>query len=255
MFGNYDSIPAVRRSALWEIRKSPAHYKYAVENPKEPTPALTFGIAAHKYILEPEDFWNCYVIAPDVDRRTKAGKAEWAEFVDGLRDKQPISWKDFEEILDMDAAIMQHPLAEKLLKSGEHEVPIEWKDPETGEPCKCRPDCMTVYNGQDYIVDYKTTTSCEDGAFERACYKYGYKLQAAMYADGAFNSQMIPYRFAFVAQEKTPPYAVRVYFCDDGFMDEGAEIFHELMGIYHKCRVLDEWPGYDDAELFGDERR
>jgi len=115
--------------------------------------------------------------------------------------------------------------------------------------------CMTVYNGQDYIIDYKTTTSCEDGAFERACYKYGYKLQAAMYADGAFNSQMIPYRFAFVAQEKTPPYAVRVYFCDDGFMGEGAEIFHELMGIYHKCRVLDEWPGYDDAELFGDERR
>ena len=255
MFENYDSIPAVRRSALWEIRKSPAHYKYAVENPKEPTPALTFGIAAHKYILEPEDFWNHYALAPQVDRRTKAGKEAWAAFQADLDGKSAITQDDLQTIIQMDAAICSNETASALLKTGDHEVPIEWKDPETGEPCKCRPDCMTVYNGQDYIIDYKTTTSCEDGAFERACYKYGYKLQAAMYADGAFNSQMIPYRFAFVAQEKTPPYAVRVYFCDDGFMDEGAEIFHELMGIYHKCRVLDEWPGYDDAELFGDERR
>ncbi len=255
MFENYDSIPAVRRSALWEIRKSPAHYKYAVENPKEPTPALTFGIAAHKYILEPEDFWNHYAMAPQVDRRTKAGKEAWAAFQAEIDGKSAITQDVLQTIIQMDAAITSHETAAALLKTGDHEIPIEWKDPETGEPCKCRPDCMTVFNGQDYIVDYKTTTSCEDGAFERACYKYGYKLQAAMYADGAFNSQMVPYKFAFVAQEKTPPYAVRVYFCDDGFMDEGMEIFRDLMGIYHKCRVLDEWPGYDDTELFGDERR
>ena len=155
----------------------------------------------------------------------------------------------------MNKAIETHPTASALLKTGDHEIPIEWKDPETGEPCKCRPDCITTYNGQDYIVDYKTTTSCEDGAFERACYKYGYKLQAAMYTEGVFNAQMIPYRFAFVAQEKTPPYAVRVYFCDGGFIEEGMEMYRELMDIYHRCRVFDEWPGYEDEELFGDERR
>ena len=32
---NYDEMLGVRRSALWEIRKSPAHYKYAVEHPEE----------------------------------------------------------------------------------------------------------------------------------------------------------------------------------------------------------------------------
>ena len=251
----YDEIPAVRRSDLWELRKSPAHYLYAVTHERETTAALAFGTAAHKYILEPDDFWNHYALAPQVDRRTKAGKEAWAAFQADLGGKSAITQDDLQTIIQMDAAICSSETATTLLKTGDHEVPIEWKDPETGEPCKCRPDCMTAYNGQDYIVDYKTTTSCEDGAFERACYKYGYKLQAAMYADGAFNSQMIPYKFAFVAQEKTPPYAVRVYFCDDGFMDEGMEIFRDLMGIYHKCRVLDEWPGYDDTELFGDERR
>ena len=251
----YDEIPAVRRSDLWEIRKSPAHYKYAVKNPKEPTPALLFGTAAHKYILETNDFWNQYALAPQVDKRTKAGKEAWAAFLEESAGKSVIAQTDLETVISMDAAICAHKTAVALLKTGEHEIPIEWTDPETGEPCKCRPDCITRYMGQDYIVDYKTTTSCEDGAFERACYKYGYKLQAAMYAEGAFNSRLIPYRFAFVAQEKTPPYAVRVYFCDDGFIEEGMETFMDLMSIYHKCRVSGEWPGYEDEELFGDERR
>ena len=31
----YDNIPAVRRSDLWELRKSPAHYLYKVTHPEE----------------------------------------------------------------------------------------------------------------------------------------------------------------------------------------------------------------------------
>lgn len=252
---NYDSIPAVRRSDLWEIRKSPAHYHYAVTHPKEATPALLFGIAAHKFILEPKDFHNCYTLAPDVNRRTKEGKAAWEAFQAELQasGKSFITEDDLNMITEMDAAISANETAAALLYTGHHEVPIEWRDLETGESCKCRPDCITEYNGQKYIVDYKTTTSCEEGAFERACRTYGYKLQAAMYTEGVFNNTFEKYKFAFVAQEKTPPYAVRVYFCDDGFVDEGLDLFRELMGIYHKCRLADKWPGYEDKELLGNE--
>lgn len=250
---SYDDIPAVRRSELWEIRKSPAHYYYAATHKKDPTPALLFGTAAHKYVLEPEDFWNDYALAPDVDRRTKEGKAAWAAFQEELADKSAITKDDFSTIDEMDAAIEANATARDLLKTGKHEIPIEWKDAETGELCKCRPDCITEYKGQKYIVDYKTTTSCEDGAFERSCRMYGYKLQAAMYTEGVFNATFERYKFAFVAQEKTAPYAVRVYFCDDGFVDEGMDLFRELIGIYHKCKLAGEWPGYEDKELVGDE--
>lgn len=250
---NYDQIPAVRRSDLWELRKSPAHYLYKVTHPEEPTAALLFGTAAHKYILEPNDFWNEFALAPDVDRRTKAGKAEWAEFVENLGDKTPISAKDLEIIQEMDKAITQNPLAAQFLRTGEHEVPIEWTDPHTGEPCKCRPDVITTYDGEDWIVDYKTTTSCANGAFEKSCRMFGYKLQAGMYTEGAFADTFKDYRFAFVAQEKTPPYAVRVYKCDVGFVLEGQDLFHDLIEIYHKCKTDGEWPGYPDAELIGDE--
>lgn len=253
MMTNYDNIPAVRRSDLWELRKSPAHYFYAVNHPTEPTPSLVFGTAAHKYILEQDEFWNEYAMAPEVDKRTKAGKAEWSEFMESIGDRSVIKPADFEVIKAMDEAIQAHPTASALLKTGRHEVPIEWTDPLTGEPCKCRPDCLTEYSGEKYIVDYKTTTSCENGHFERACRAYGYKLQAAMYTDGVFAEMLEPYRFAFVAQEKNPPYAVRVYFCDQGFIDEGMELFHDLIELYHLCKTAGQWPGYANEELIGDE--
>lgn len=251
----YNDIPAVRRSELWEIRKSPAHYWYAHTHESEPTPALKFGTAAHKYVLETDDFWNAYIIAPEVDRRTKDGKATWYSFQRQLEEtgKESVSVSDYITIQEMDNAIMQNPTAAALLKTGRHEVPIQWTDPETGELCKCRPDVLTEYNGKRYIVDYKTTTSCEDGAFERACRMYGYKLQAAMYTEGVMAETFDVYRFAFVAQEKNPPYAVRVYFCDEGFVEEGTALFHELLGLFHYCRIHDEWPGYEDKELIGDE--
>lgn len=251
----YDDIPAVRRSDLWELRKSPLHYLYAVKHESEPTPALRFGTAAHKYILETDDFWKAYVLEPDVDRRTKDGKATWYQFQNELAEtgKASVSASDYITIGEMDEAIRANKTAAALLKNGRHEVPIAWTDSETGELCKCRPDCLTTYNGQKYIVDYKTTQSCEDGHFERSCRMYGYKLQAAMYSEGVFNDLLEPYKFAFVAQEKNPPYAVRVYFCDQGFIDEGMEIFRDLIGIYHKCKESGIWPGYEDKELIGDE--
>lgn len=245
----YDEIPAVRRSDLWELRKSPAHYLYAVTHERETTAALAFGTAAHKYILEPDDFWNCYAIAPKVDRRTKAGKEEYEAFLEQSAGKTIITQEDLETIKQMDEAIMQNESAIRLLKTGQHEVPIEWTDPDTGEECKCRPDCITG----DYIVDYKTTTSCEGNAFEYSCRKYGYKLQAAMYTEGVFNATLESKKFAFVAQEKNPPYAVRVYFCDPGFVEEGMEMFRELIRLYHRCKETGEWPGYEDKELVGDE--
>ena len=245
---NYDEMLGVRRSALWEIRKSPAHYKYAVEHPEEPTAALLFGIAAHKYILEPDTFWQEYALAPDVDRRTKAGKEAWAAYLAELGDKTSLSYRDYITLEDMSNAIKANPTAFDLLQ-GAHEVPITWVDPETGELCKCRVDCIHDHT----IVDYKTTTSCAGSDFERACRTYGYKLQAAMYTEGAFQKSLEEYDFAFVAQEKKEPYAVRVYYCDPAWVLEGMDIYRELMDIYHECRVNDCWPGYTDKELIADE--
>ena len=63
--------------------------------------------------------------------------------------------------------------------------------------------------------------------------------------------------FVFVAQEKTAPYAVRVYICSDDFLEEGYNLFREAIGIYHECKVNNHYWGYegpnnDISELLGE---
>ena len=148
----YESMPGIRRSDLWYINKSPMHFKYHMENPEEPTPALLFGIAAHKMILEPGSFSDEFAIAPQVDRRTKEGKQIWAEFCDECNDNDltVISKDDFEKICTMDDAIDLNPAARQLL-TGDHEQIFTWTDPQTGEECKVKVDCLTEYKGKKYI--------------------------------------------------------------------------------------------------------
>lgn len=246
----YEFLPGIRRSDLWKLNKSPLHFKYAMDFPIKQTPAMLFGSAAHKLILEADDFFNEYALSPVLDRRTKEGKAEWAAFVAHCEENhlEVIPPADYEMIKAMTAAIDAHPTARQLL-TGEHEQIFTWIDPLTGEACKVKVDCITEYNGKKYIVDYKTTDSCEDGHFERSCRKYGYKFQAGMYREGVFQNTLEQYGFAFVAQEKTEPFAVRIYFCTDEWIDEGYDEFRWLIGLYHDCKVNNRWPGYEDETI------
>lgn len=248
---SYDEMPGIRRSDLWILHKTPAHFKHHIDHRPEPTKALLFGIAAHKAILEPLEFEREYVTAPNVDRRTKAGKEEYADFMAANKDKTIISREDMEVICDMYEAVMANETADELL-TGAHEMAVMWTDPDTGEACKAKFDCITSFDGRPYIVDYKTTDSCEDGAFERASRKYGYKFQAGMYSEGYFQTYLKECGFAFVAQEKTAPYLVRTYFCDPEYVKEGYDIFRMLLGTYHECRKRDFWPGYDAADLLAE---
>ena len=243
---NYDDIQAIRRSDLWHINKSPLHFRYWMDSEHEKTDALRFGAAAHKYILEPFDFWNEYLLAPDVNRRTKDGREVWANFCEVMErsGKDYITAEEYKVIADMADEIGNNDLAARLL-TGKHEQVFVWVDTDTGEKCKVKADVVTEYDGRPFLVDYKTTVSCEDGHFERDAKKYGYQFQAGMYSEAYFQTEYEECGFAFVAQEKAPPYAVRVSLCSPEWIKRGYDKFRELIGIYHECSEADNWPGYD----------
>ena len=242
----YDNIPAIRRSDLWHMNKSPLHFRYWMDSEHEKTDALRFGAATHKYILEPDDFWNEYALAPNVNRRTKEGRSAWESFQEVLKNsgKDYITEEEIKTIYDMADEIGNNDLAARLL-TGKHEQVFVWPDPDTGEQCKVKADVVTEYDGRPFLVDYKTTASCEDGHFERDARKFGYQFQAGMYREGYFHNHFEECGFAFVAQEKTPPYAVRVYMCSPEWVARGYDKFRELIGIYHICKESNDWPGYD----------
>ena len=175
----YEQHEGIRRSDLFKIATTPMHYKYAMEHKDEAetTSALLFGTAAHKYILEPNDFANEFATAPRCDRRTKEGKQIALDFEAKCENEglTAIGLEDYVTICDMSNQLNKNDVARALI-DGITEQPFYWTDESTGIACKCKPDCITEYNGKKYIVDYKTTDSCADGHFEASCRKYGYKF-------------------------------------------------------------------------------
>ena len=244
----YNQMEGIRRSDLWRMNDSPEKFKYFLEHPIEQTPAMAFGSAAHKMILEPNDFGNEYVVAPEINRRTKEGKAEWEAFCAANEGKEIISQEDADTMREMEEALERCPLANELIRGeGQSEVPIFWTDPETGEKCKAKLDRLAKDDeGRYVVIDYKTATTAETFRFNSEIWKRGYYMQAGMYSEGLKTALGLDYlpRFVFVAQEKKAPYSVNVIDVTEEVMKAGVGMYHTLLQKYQECKAVDIWPGY-----------
>lgn len=244
----YNKAEGVRRSDLWKISDSPEKYKYFKDNPPEQTPAMAFGSAIHKLILEPDTFFDEYAVAPEINRRTNDGKAQWEKFVSDNAGKTIITADDYNTMKEMETKLKTVSLARSLLyEDGKSEVPVFWTDPETGEKCKAKLDRLDIgLDGRYYIVDYKSALSAETFRFNSEIFKLGYHVQSGMYSEGTQIAYNLDYRpvFLFVVQEKKPPYAVNVIEVTDEVADAGNAQYHLLLGKLHDCKAVDIFPGY-----------
>lgn len=235
----YNALPYVNKSTLWEMRKSPLHYWHLMhDTPKKDTPAMKLGRAVHSRFLTPDQFDDEFAVAPDCDRRTKEGKAIWAELMES--GKEVISTEDWTTIQGMQA---EFPF--RMLHNARTELPLIWTDSETGVMCKGRLDAIT----DDYVIDYKTTSDASTNGFVNEAIRYGYDLQAAMYLEAARANGYSPKGFIFIAQEKNAPYLVNILHAGEAFIDRGIFLMNDLLEKYKTCRDADEWPGYGENEI------
>ena len=239
----YRDYPAISRSELFKISESPEKFKYYQEHPEEPTPSLIFGQLFHAMALQPETVAEQFAVAPNVDRRTKAGKEAFAEFEAESEGKTVVTADMYQQATEMCEALNRNEFVKKLLK-GEKEKPFFWNDDLTGEPCKCRTDCLTELGDNLIIVDLKSTENAETEAFMRSAIKYGYDLQSAMYSKGVeVNTGKKPL-FVFIAIEKKPPYAINILQADELLIRRGYDLFREYIGVYSECKKTGVWWGY-----------
>lgn len=242
----YNDLDAVRRTDLWRIMDSPEKYLYGIQNREEPTPALLFGAAAHKMVLEPDTFFAEYAVSPTVDRRTKAGREQYEAFCAESSGKTIISEGDLTTIRAMAEKLRNTPLTKALLQ-GEHESVFMWTDQDTNLMCKTRLDCLTKYEGRLTVVDYKTAASAKSEAFNQSMFKNGYHMQAFMYTEAVMQAQKLSERpdFVFIVQEKKPPYAVNVIQVTDDVMMAGQDAFRECIGTLKECLDTGYFWGYN----------
>jgi exodeoxyribonuclease VIII len=246
----YHALSSVSKSGLDLIRKAPAIFKHRRENPTLPTPAMRMGTLVHTAILEP-DSMSDLIVAPKIDRRTSAGKAEWEAFQIKSEGKELVTVDELEQLESIRRAVWAHPAAGKALAMiREVETSIFWTDGGSGVDCRCRPDAV-LSNG--LIVDVKTTKDARPDEFAKAIANYRYHVQAAFYGDGyeaAFGER--PKGFAFIAVETEPPHLVALYVASEAMILRGRADYQTDLSTYARCVETGEWPGLPDQPVILD---
>jgi len=225
--------------------KSPAHFRHHMDGKTADSPAFAFGRAVHGRVLEPWDYQKKFAIAPKVDRRTKDGKAEWAEFCKRSHDKEIVSKDDGAAIEDIAQSIANNPDSSRWLNPDTDDSFVEQsgivEDDPRGLPWAfaCRPDLRVV---GDYIVDLKTCKDASPGHVEKSLVNFGYALSAAWYCDLATRIDGGMYRFVWVFVEKTAPYAVACYEADAEVLAYGREKYEQALDVISEAVKTNQFP-------------
>lgn len=247
---DYHALPSISKSGLDLIRKAPAIFKNRRENPQPPTPAMRLGTLTHTAILEPHEMKNL-IIAPEVDKRTAQGKADWAAFLIESEGKEIVVPDELTKLNAIRDSVWAHPAASKALAMlREVETSIFWTDSETDVECRCRPDGILT-NG--VLIDVKTTKDARPDEFAKSIANYRYHVQAAFYEDGYFEAYgEMPKGFMFIAVETEPPYLVACYVASDLMKIRGRADYQKDLRTYKECVETDTWPGLSETPLMID---
>ena len=242
---DYHAHEAVGSNSLKRVLRSPAHYKYAIDNPDDPTPAKVFGQHCHEAILEPELFVKNTVVMPKFSGTgSQAKKDAWLMENHG---KRIVKAEDMADIMLMIEAVKKNKTAKALLAGGASEESYLDVCPETGLKRKVRPDFL---KDGHIIVDVKTTTDANHKEFEKDIANFGYHISAAYYLDvvgsvlGKKFSQSI-----IIAIEKTPPYGISIHLLDEDTIAAGRFLYKKALRTLAECMAKNQFPGYPDRML------
>lgn len=254
----YHANDAISHSKLELFRRRPiSYYRRFVGKTlarPEATEAFRIGSAAHCAVLEPDAFWVRYALRPEgIDRRTKAGKEEFARFESENIGKTVIDQGEAGSVREMAVAVQNHPLASQLLAAGSPE--LSWRvAPAGGMALQCRTDWFNpagceLSGGRPYVADLKTVESLDSDAFrnfERACFSFGYHRQAGFYLPLITEILGSPvFDFFFIAVEKVEPFGVAVYRLSDAAISRGQdETVSDLIRL-KSCQESQQWPNLE----------
>lgn len=242
----------ISKSGLDLIARSPLHYWHKYLNPDrkaEPErQAFVVGTATHSAILEPESFAVEYCAGIKVDKRTNAGKDAWANFEAVNTGKIILEPELYDSLHAMRAAVFANPAAAQMLAAGVAERTLHFTHAPTGVLCKVRPDWIAERPAYTLVVDVKTTEDASPAAFAKSIANYRYDVAQAFYSDGfTYAGHTKPVRFAFIAVEKSPPYAVACYYLPDEDVAIGREKYTENLQAFAACKAAGVWTSYGDA--------
>lgn len=209
----------ISASQIKDLLKNP--YQFFHPQPQEHKDAFDIGSAIHCLLLEPENFERDFAVAPKVDKRTKAGKETWMQFVKDSEGKIVLKSEDYDNCIEIQKSTLAIPEVVNLLINGVSEKSY-FTTLQDGTKKKVRPD--RYRSDINTIIDVKSCRDASPDAFKRDIAYYQYYVQAAYYIDvlGAKD-------FIFLAVEKQPPYMVGIYDLTKADLDRGRELISKAL--------------------------
>lgn len=240
----YDSLAALNYSGSKELLKTPAAYRAYLDAPREETKALRMGSLTHALVLEPETVVSRFAMLPDdIDRRTKAGKEAYEAFTLGAAGKTIVPADDWSVCCNVALAMVARIKDLGLtVTATELMLTVDY----CGVPLKAAIDAIaTDANGDEWIIDLKTTEDASAKGFLQSVRAYRYNLQAHFYRT-VYHIQTGKRTkgFIFVAAEKSAPFLSASYQLGPELMTYAVADFEQAVSTYKGCVALDEWPGY-----------
>lgn len=180
-------IEYLSHSRIELYRKNPTMYKRQYidkDVTRESTPAMALGSLVHAMVLEPDSVEKNFKLAPSVDKRTKAGKEEWEEFLRSIDDSVTVITRDDVSMaqrminaIDENSSTAYYLANKNSIKEDEIEKPMMIDDQQVN--CKIIPD---VYSKEDgFLVDLKTVSSYDPLDWAKEAHFSGYLRQLAFY--------------------------------------------------------------------------
>ena len=246
-------------SGVAALLSSPLDYFHANANPPEETPAMAFGTACHKRILEGSDAFSdsyCVWYPPEASKASKEYKSAKAEAEAAAAGKTLMDSDTFGRVMGVYMAVQQNEDAREILDGILPEKTIRAEI--DGVACQVRPDAVNVE--KCVLADLKTTTRPREFYRKgRGGTPYGdaltrfYPQRLAFYTmvfcKAAFGA--IPetaddfagvWRVCFIVAGTEAPYVSAVWDVTPGVMAAAAAHVRAAIGKLNVCRDKGFWP-------------
>lgn len=224
----------VHFSTLKWIGRSPAHYRYYMENPSEPSKSMRLGAAIDALVFEHKHV----AVSPCATRRSK----EWGSFVADNPGRIHITPSEESDALGMFNALRACKPAWELLNRGERQKTLTWQM--NGRQCEGTPDLFSF----DVLLDLKSGITSDPALVPWQVVKLGYHAQLDWYANAiAYHLGARPKRCVLVFVEQSPPYVVTIFEATEADLLKGRKLWRLWFERLLVCEANNSWPGYCES--------
>lgn len=234
---DYRAREGVSQSTLKAFMECPQ--KFRLSPKKESTPAMRYGSYVDAMWLS-RDVSRFAVQPPDIDFRTKDGKAWKAENAD----KTIITCEQHACASRAIERLNATPQIREARESCDVQVAV-FAEIE-GVQCKGLIDLCPKDGVRGALADLKTAPSADPKEWGRYAYNNGLAIQAAMYLDLwnlAAGEDL--QEFWHIVSEQEPPHEPCMMALSTEFIQLGRAQYRSAIRRYAECVEKDEWPGYE----------